>query len=187
MIGGEGVVEGRVSGGEGIGGEGVVEGRGSGGGRGVALSLRCCSHVVVLGPRCRSRVVVLDPCRHSHVLALGARRRSHAVVLGPRQLVSLAPCCRPRVAISCLSFIGERGVGGKRGGGSKSREGVEEGARFSSPFTRAGPLSPFARAGPLSPFAHAGVGPSSVVMGGVLMGHCGRLWVLVGVVGRRRP
>ena len=32
MIGGEGVVEGRVSGGEGIGGEGVVEGRESGGG-----------------------------------------------------------------------------------------------------------------------------------------------------------
>ena len=162
MIGGEGVVEGRVSGGEGIGGEGVVEGRGSGGGRGVALGLRCRSRVVVLGPRCRSRVVVLDPRRHLRVLALGARCRLRAVVLGPRQLVSLAPSCRPRVAVSRLWFVGERGVGGKRGGGSESREGVEEGAGFSSPFARAGPLSPFARAGPLSPFARAGVGPSSV-------------------------
>ena len=117
--GGEGVVEGRVSGGEGIGGEGVVEGRGSGGGRGVALGLRCRSRVVVLGPRCRSRMVVLDPRRHSRVLALGARRCSCAVVLGPRQLVSLAPCCRPRVAVSRLSFIKERGVGRKERRGER--------------------------------------------------------------------
>ena len=68
MNGGEGVVEGRESGGgerEWWRGEGVV-------GRVVALGLRCHSRVVVLGPHCHSRVVVLDPCRHSRVLALGA-------------------------------------------------------------------------------------------------------------------
>ena len=37
----------------------------------------------------------------------------------------------------------------------------------------------------------AGVGPSSIrhllCCGGVLMGHCGHLWVLVGMVGHRHP
>ena len=131
VCGGEGVVEGRVSGGEGIGGEGVVEGRESGGGerewwrgegvvgRGVALGLHCRSCMVVLGPRCCSRMVVLDPHRHLHVLALGTHCRSRVVVLGPCQLVSLAPCCRPRVAVSRLSFVGERGVGRKERRGER--------------------------------------------------------------------
>ena len=77
-------------------GERVVEGRGSGG-----------EGVVVLGPHRCSCVVALDACRCLHMLAVGTHSHSHMVVLGPCLLASLVQCCRPRVAVSCLSFVGE--------------------------------------------------------------------------------
>ena len=66
------------------------------------------------------------------------------------------------VAVSCLSLVGERGVGRKERRGEREKGGSGGGGWASSPFMHAGFSSPFAHAGPLSPFAHAGVGPSSV-------------------------
>ena len=90
----------------------MVEGRGSGGEGVVGLGARCCLCVVGLGTRCCSPVVVLVPCRCSCMLVLGTCSCSHTVVVGPCLLVSLAPCCCPRVADE---------------GGARSGEGVEEG------------------------------------------------------------
>ena len=146
--GGEGVVEGRVSGGDGnSGGEGVV-----------MLGTCRCLHMVVLGTHHRS-----------HVVVLGAHSRSHVVVLGPHLLASLASCCHPRASVHNLSFIGEQGVG---------REGRREEPKVGSEWRRAegmvvrflgchshvhaGASSPFTCAGSLSLFVHAGVGPSSI-------------------------
>ena len=88
-----------------------------------------CSCMVVLGHHCCSHVVVLDPCHHSCVLALGAHR--HSCVWWCWALISWHRWCHVVILgwplVLCCS-LGSEGWGGKRGGGSKSGERVEEGA-----------------------------------------------------------
>ena len=150
-----------------------MEGRGTGG-----------EGLVVLGPRRRSRVVALGP--HS---------RLHVVVLGPHLLVSLALCCRPRVAIRCSSSVvrwgasggregkrGEQGVGGKEGG--SERWGCVLGPRCRSrvlgPCRHTCVLGPHHRSRVLGPHCHSCMlvlGPCQVVIRCVHL--AGRLWVVV--------
>ena len=101
-------------------------------GGGIALGTHRCSHVVVLGPHCHSCTVVLGP----HLLAL------------------LVSCCHPRVAVHCLSFIGE---------GREWRNHCHS-----------------CVLGSHLPFAHAGVGPLSICCPSCSFFIC---WLFVAVAG----